>query len=506
MTLPPLDHEKIRALRDDVRTHNWNEETMLVLLSERSRSAWAREQRTPALVELRQQDDEAALLARLFTFGDSLTSAEIQRAFPRLGEGGLIDLALIEECEAGWKARFSIQPHSMLLSDDNGTPYAPSWWVLSDLSEGMTRRRPENNHVLGAGGASRSLLNLTIRKKVERALDLGCGCGIQALYATTHATSVIATDISPRACHITRFNALLNDVDIQVREGSFFEPVAGEKFDLIVSNPPFVITPQHLRNQAFFEYRDAGLERDRVLAQILAELPQHLENDGIAQMLANWEILTGLNPHTQWDSHVRDYLGSRPLDAWIVQRDFLDPSQYVEMWLRDSGMRPDQDAWENAYSIWLEDFEKSAVAAIGFGALTLRKTNDDPVVLTEYLPSAAPLDGMSAARVMAHLADSAISWGQKLVVAGDVSEERHHIPGQEQPSVILLRQGGHMRRELRVSSELAALVGACDGELTLGQITAALAQILNAKDEDIRRDLERDILELIRLGMLQVAE
>ena len=42
---------------------------------------------------------------------------------------------------------------------------------------------------------------------------------------------------------MTRLNAALNEVEVDVRDGSFFEPVAGERFDLIATNPPFVISP-----------------------------------------------------------------------------------------------------------------------------------------------------------------------------------------------------------------------------------------------------------------------
>jgi hypothetical protein len=67
----------------------------------------------------------------------------------------------------------------------------------------------------------------------------------------------------------------------------------------------------------------------------------------------------------------------------------------------------------------------------------------------------------------------------RLRVAADVTEERYHRPGEEHPTVVLLRQGGGFGRVVRASAALAGLVGACDGELPVGAITSALADRLD---------------------------
>ena len=91
-------------------------------------------------------------------------------------------------------------------------------------------------------------------------LDVGTGCGIQALQAAEHADRVVATDVNPRALELTALGAALSGIDnVELREGSWFEPVAGEQFDLIVSNPPFVISPEN-----DFVYRDGSGGRDEV--------------------------------------------------------------------------------------------------------------------------------------------------------------------------------------------------------------------------------------------------
>ena len=97
------------------------------------------------------------------------------------------------------------------------------------------------NIVVGPGGASHTLLNITPRTHVARTWDLGCGSGVQAAFAATHSDHVIATDIDEHALELTRQTAQINNLDIETRLGSLATPVAEEKFDLIISNPPFVM-------------------------------------------------------------------------------------------------------------------------------------------------------------------------------------------------------------------------------------------------------------------------
>src|SRR5262245_39419269 len=101
------------------------------------------------------------------------------------------------------------------------------------------------DHVVGVSPPGLLLAHLTVRRAVPRALDLGCGGGVQALLAARHAESVVGVDLNPRALTFARFNARLNGVrNVEWREGDLFAPVAGERFDLVVSNPPYVVSPE----------------------------------------------------------------------------------------------------------------------------------------------------------------------------------------------------------------------------------------------------------------------
>ena len=124
------------------------------------------------------------------------------------------------------------------------------------------------DQVLGVGAASLTLAAATPRDAVPRTLDLGAGCGIQALLAEDHSSTVVATDSNPRATALTVLSAALNGVEVDARTGDLIDPVADQRFDLVVSNPPFVIGPG-----ARYTYRDAGLDGDDVSRRLVQELP-----------------------------------------------------------------------------------------------------------------------------------------------------------------------------------------------------------------------------------------
>src|SRR6476646_7770124 len=80
------------------------------------------------------------------------------------------------------------------------------------------------DHVAGVHGPSLTLSHLTVRRPVERALDMGTGSGVQAILASRHSDHVVATDLNERALNFAAFNAVLNGVEnVEFRTGSFFE-------------------------------------------------------------------------------------------------------------------------------------------------------------------------------------------------------------------------------------------------------------------------------------------
>lgn len=502
---PLADAALIGALRADLESAQWDLDTVEQLLGPVAAAAHAREQRVPALLALAGRTDPAATLTRLFLLGDRVTTLEAKRALPSLGVRGAEQLRLVSRTEEGVSARVDLRPHAANLA---GTDH--HWWVASDLSEAQTGMPLRPEHVLGIGSASLSLLRMTLRDPVGAALDLGCGCGIQALYLATHSRNVIATDLSARACAFTRFNALLNrHGNIEVRRGSLFDPVENETFDLITSNPPFVITPGRVRARALMEYRDGGMERDNLIGQIIRAAPGHLRTGGTLQMLANWEIPDG---EDHWDSRVQGWLAaaaetSSPdgLRAWVVMRDRVDYTRYAELWMRDSGGSfTSRDAWEADYRDWAQGFTTAGVTEIGMGFLAMQRV---PATWAAAVEAQAILEGEfpDGLAVRAALNNLTLpeGWADRaLVTASDVTEERHYLPGEPDPTMIFLRQGGGRGQAIQVSTEVAALVGASDGEMTAAQIIGAFAVLTGAAAEQARERVAAELPRLLQAGMV----
>lgn len=84
-------------------------------------------------------------------------------------------------------------------------------------------------------------LNARLIPPGSTVLDMGTGSGVGAVFAAQWADRIVAVDINPVAVRCARINALLNQVEdrVEVREGDLFEPVRGQRFDVVLFNPPF---------------------------------------------------------------------------------------------------------------------------------------------------------------------------------------------------------------------------------------------------------------------------
>jgi hypothetical protein len=287
--------------------------------------------------------------------------------------------------------------------------------------------------------------------------------------------------VNARALWLTEVNAELNGITtgeagrIELRSGSFFEPVAGEQFDLIVSNPPFVISPATGERLV---YRDSGLPGDQVVEHVVRTIPRHLTAGGVGQVLANWVILRD----QPWDERLATWFEGAACDVWVVQREVLDPAAYVELWLKDAGLHGAAD-YQSRYDTWLSWFEETGVEAVGFGWVNLAATGGTDRRLEEWRWEVEqPLGAEVAAHfarieALRALSDDALRAVRPRLRA-DVVQETHGPVGAEDPSRIVLRQQRGMRRARQVDTVEAALAGASDGELTVGQLLAAIEQLL----------------------------
>lgn len=492
---PRPDAGLAAALAADLDAADLRGEPLRRAWGEEADDALARGIRSPLLRAIAGRTDPLAVLGRFFVLGMPQPAADVAAALPRTGMAGLESLGLASQDGDTAVPAALVRPQAFVDGDGVG-----EWWIASDLDEVALGSALPDDHVLGVGGATRTLAGLVMPAPVDRALDLGTGCGIQALLVARHARSVVATDISTRALAYAELNAMLAGVEnIEFRAGSMFEPVAGECFDLIVSNPPFVITPRADGVPAY-EYRDGGLVGDALVEAFVREAPAHLAPGGAAQLLGNWETRDGVDGMDRLRSWI-----PADLDAWVVERESLTPLSYAELWIRDGGTTPRDAEFEPLLDAWTDDFAARGVTGIGFGYVLLRRppaAGAAPLRRFEHVEQHVSDPGRAfAAGLDAHdiLADG---MPERLLFAGDVTEARHHLPGQDAPSVIELRQGGGFGRAVSVDPALAAFVGACDGELTVAQIVAALADLFEVPLAELWADLDPRIRGLMIDGFL----
>lgn len=317
--------------------------------------------------------------------------------------------------------------------------------MCSDPDASFTCERPGPDHVPGVGNAPLSLLSAIPRRPGRRILDLGCGSGVLGLVLASDGgagddgdTRVIGTDIHPRALMYARINAkalfgtasgagpgvsahrearvvdlgsgrptgtlgaeptdsphaeLLPEgaspeecspsfVPVELREGSWFDPVDGETFDTVVCNPPFVMGPPVVDHV----YRDSGLALDGASELVVSRVPDVLRPGGTAHLLVSWVLTEGETP----GGHVGRWLPSEGIRAWLHVRSRVSPVEYVQTWVADESLDARSAAGSERTRRWLEYFSEHQVDSIGIGWLHLQRVEGPTELTVELLDHPLP--------------------------------------------------------------------------------------------------------------------
>ena len=239
----------------------------------------------------------------------------------------------------------------------------------------------------GVHRPSVALAHLTVRGSGERALDLCTGNGIQAILLAAHAERVVATDVNARALAYASFNAALNGVaNVETRLGSFFEPVEGEQFDLVVANPPYVVSPE-----SAYLFRDGGMRGDAVSEHVVRRAPAALAPGAFASLLIAW-ALDSDDPMER----PRSWLEGSGCDAFLLHTSTDDPIETAAVWNRELADRP--ETYADAIDRWLEYYRELGIEQLGYACLVLRKRGDgrDGWVRRMQLPRAGASTGRTA--------------------------------------------------------------------------------------------------------------
>ncbi|MDO4760707.1 MAG: methyltransferase [Corynebacterium sp.] len=322
-----------------------------------------------------------AVLISAFLVHASVAREELERVLGEDLVSTLIDAGVLgsrsvfmkSPCEdEGLTALIDVQPH--IIAGRN-------CFVFSDVDASqLVNYVPGSEHVLGVGAASLSLLATTPSTPVDTVLDLGVGSGVQVLGQLGVAGSICATDIHGRALDFASATlAGCSGSEIELLEGSWFEPVAGRSFDRIIANPPFVVGA----GAVDLVYRDSGLNLDGATELVVGGACEHLALNGSAHLLGAWAHVRGQS----WRERVASWLPDQGVCALILQRDVVSPETYVGTWLRDESIDPRSELGQRRTREWLEHFAREQVEAIGFGYIAIVRVDDDQasdVLLEEF--------------------------------------------------------------------------------------------------------------------------
>ncbi|WP_130839276.1 methyltransferase [Corynebacterium neomassiliense] len=401
----------------------------------------------------------------------------------------------------------------------------PGVLIASDPDASLDVRIPGPEHVPGVGRAPLTLLNQVPPDRAGKLLDLGTGSGVLAL--TLPADTVVATDIHERALDFARASersVLRRDAGqpesrsgshtgarspVDWRAGSWFDPVRDEKFDRIVSNPPFVIgdgTVGHI-------YRDSGMELDGASRLVTSGAAEHLCPGGTAHLLGAWATGFDRSPA----SRVASWLPDEGIRAWVIQRDEVDPETYVRTWLTDESVDLRTPAGRQRTLDWLDMFDLRGITRIGMGYLHLQRidgptevtfeeiTTPDPGYfggeVTEWFRRSAWLSDRDAGDVLA----------ARYAVRPTVARETVELPdpsgmGFRTVALRLTRTDGP-RFSHEIDAPLSAVVAGLNPRgLSLGD-TAGLYCAVNGLDEDeFTSALCPLAVDLVRHGILLPAD
>jgi methylase of polypeptide subunit release factors len=493
-----IDPGVVDAIGADLRAAGYTIDGVAELLGDDANSALGRGVWWPALRATHAAPagrQRLSVLVRLFLLGADEPHEQVQAALPSTPLATLAANGVLDMSSGAARAALDIRPHSDGVRE---------FYVVSDQDAALRSGPLRHDHVLGIGGASMSLARAVIRTPVNQALDLGTGCGIQALHLDAHCAEIVATDTNDRALALAAATARLNGMSWDLRSGSLFEPVAGERFDLIVSNPPFVVGS----GARDYIYRDSGVAGDALCQSIIEQVPDHLRPGGTAHIMANWIVRDD-----DWRDRVRGWLAGTGLHAWVVQRELADPVSYVSLWLADAGETPDQTAQRGGQ--WLDWFAEQGITGIGMGMISLRvpHSGEPPEQILEEITGADELvtgpevEAFFARRAYLRDTGDGDLLATRLSTAPVVLEEQS-LPGPDgwQSVGAAVRRPGGPGAVIGVDEVLRALLAGCRGEVPLGTLIALLAAHHGVDADALAEAALPEVREAIGRGILYQAQ
>jgi SAM-dependent methyltransferase len=439
----------------------------------------------------RRTNDDTALhtFIRLFVIGASCSPKSLSKAFEDLAMDDLIKGGLLQKKDGKIFGAVKITPIGTLL-----IAFDRAW-------EGETVEAPD--HVMGPSDSATLLATVMVQGKFKQVLDMGAGCGYLAFLTAKYTEKAIATDLNPRAAPFVEFNAKLNSIkNVEARTGDLFAPVTGEKFDLIISNPPFVISPEDR-----LVYLNGGMKADAFCQRMAKEAPSYLSENGYFQMQCNWVE----NADVQWHLHLEAWFQGSNCDTWVLRSSTTDSVAYAKGWMKTGHYHAqDQDARLRA---WLEYYREEKISSIGGGVVTMRKRMapdnwvrcfDGPTKI------AGPCDAVVRARMEAmhflatQAKEDSVLLQSVFLVPDSVRLTQECHPSESgwallSASIRITEGFGYVEE---IDSWFAELLSSCDGKRTLQAAMERTAKHLGFTADEIPAETPEIVRQLVDEGFL----
>ena len=223
-----------------------------------------------------------------------------------------------------------------------------------------------SDFVMGVGASTETLVKFMINRRSRLALDMGSGSGILGLFKSLSADRVILSDRNSRAIRFADFNIRINNLpNVECREGDLFEPVKNLKFDYIVSNAPFVITPS-----SGYLFLDGGSQGDQFIQRFIRGAAELLNEGGYCQFLCNWAHFKNQN----WVERLGGWFQGIGCDAWALHGETLDPSAYTSTWIGHFESKESPN-YGRLYNEWMDYYTREQIEAMSMGYITMRKSS-----------------------------------------------------------------------------------------------------------------------------------
>jgi len=368
-------------------------------------------------------------------------------------------------------------------SEGNIAPRVQIWPMQNlTLAVDLPWRRataPQPDFVVPPGPLTLQLANAMIRRPCNRILDLGTGSGLLAFLAAPYTETVVATDKNDRAIAFTQFNARLNQIEnIRGLIGDWFEPVAHQSFQLILCNPPFVISPtQH------YLFRDSGERGDVFCHRLVCSAVEYLEIGGFFQFTANI-------PHQEghsWKSDLEAWFEGLDCDVLVLVDRTEEVSDYAMTWILSTESK-DPALVSQLYETWMDYFERERIEAVSYLLITVRRSAggpswiqiDDPPCriagpcgdeLVRFFESRDAFGGESKVEDLL---------SRRLILTPQIriEEEYSMTPGGLELGPIRVRKTGGLQYPLTIHRNVAGFLAGCDGSRTLRQVLEVWAHEL----------------------------